>query len=305
MRWVLVGCLVLGVFAVWSPAAAASGDPHLNGEILDNPVPGWTELTGPEMSQMVANLNRDVNRGAPLFGISIATAAKVFGQPITSNLVVIMLFQLSQRAASAKALASDAQEVVRAGIDSSICAQFGNAPSVGEGPMPQIPGSVEAVCSPDSDGFTPSLVTFAKANVAAVIVSQGLNPLQLASVALQQDQRLSSESVNRSSLSNTEETIVIAASIVGGVVLLIVLLSVVAAIGRASEERRLRSRHLAVVGPGRVANWRVEAGGWNYSGATGAGVSGGRSAPAGWYADPLGAAQHRYWDGAAWTGHVR
>ena len=26
--------------------------------------------------------------------------------------------------------------------------------------------------------------------------------------------------------------------------------------------------------------------------------------PAGWYADPTGRHQHRYWDGAAWTDHV-
>lgn len=28
------------------------------------------------------------------------------------------------------------------------------------------------------------------------------------------------------------------------------------------------------------------------------------STPAGWYADPLGSHEHRYWDGERWTGHV-
>ncbi len=28
------------------------------------------------------------------------------------------------------------------------------------------------------------------------------------------------------------------------------------------------------------------------------------STPAGWYADPLGAAEIRYWDGSEWTEHV-
>ena len=28
------------------------------------------------------------------------------------------------------------------------------------------------------------------------------------------------------------------------------------------------------------------------------------SAPSGWYADPLGRGEHRFWDGSSWTDHV-
>ena len=255
-----------------------------DGHIVTNPVPGWLPAPPAQVQRVVTLLTRVEGAAVSSFGGSAAVAGRGWQDPrAPRSILLIALVRVSAKGVGASAM--DRELVTGAGVAADTFCEGATAkPPVSQNPVASIPDSHHAFCGPAPNGTTPSAVTFAKANVLAVLFNVTLSADRLDAIATAQYAALPAADLSVSSGSRGSKSTVL--------IIAIVVLVVAAAAGAGlaiAARRRHKSRQVESdlgVGPAEGADL--------------VGEPGREMPPAGMYPDPTGTGRARYWTGREW-----
>ena len=282
VQTVLVGVLV--VLTVAAPAYAL-GDAELDRHIVTNPVPGWQAAPPAQVQRVVGLLTRVEGTAVSSFGGSAAVAGRGWQDPrAPRSILLITLVRVSAKGVGVAAM--DRELVTGAAVAADTFCEGATAkPPVSQNPIASIPDSHHAFCGPAPNGTTPSAVTFAKANVLAVLFNVALSADRLDAIATAQYATLPAGDLSVSSGSRGNKSIVLIIAIVVLVVAAVAGAGLAIAARRRQHKRRQVESDLAV-GPAEGADL--------------VGEPGRELPPAGMYPDPTGTGRARYWTGREW-----
>ena len=272
VQTVLVGVLV--VLTVAAPAYAL-GDAELDRHIVTNPVPGWQAAPPAQVQRVVGLLTRVEGTAVSSFGGSAAVAGRGWQDPrAPRSILLITLVRVSAKGVGVAAM--DRELVTGAAVAADTFCEGATAkPPVSQNPIASIPDSHHAFCGPAPNGTTPSAVTFAKANVLAVLFNVALSADRLDAIATAQYATLPAGDLSVTSLREAADA--------GGAAVAGAGLAIAAR--RRQHKRRQVESDLAV-GPAEGADL--------------VGEPGRELPPAGMYPDPTGTGRARYWTGREW-----
>ncbi len=274
-RWLavsLVALVAMTVVATTTVPAGAAGDPALDRLIVEEPVPGWTQLPASLLQSLSSGLSRTES------GITneAATSAIEGWQGATGGqTMIVALVRFPQNIPFASRNS-------REGAISMCTSSTGNPPSIVQA-FGSIPGAQEAQCS----GTTASGIAIAGTSLSwvkgnVIVAMEGVGPPQseVESVALRQDAAVPADGVQDAG----SDTGIVVAVLVGAAAAIALGVTV-----GLTLRRRTRLRRATASG----AEWSQ-----GLVRQTAPGM------PAGWMSDPSGQHQLRYWSGVEWTEHV-
>ncbi len=165
------------------PSAMAAGNTKLDAFIVKNPLSGWVSLPSRELTlfnSVIQGIESPIGRE---YHIEVKTAVEGWGNPSAPR-DVLVVFIIGLQVTRSK------QDVLLGGmptLDSSAARSFcGATPPASDILYRPVPNAHEVTCAGSTGGMRTRALTFSKANLAVLVMSDSLAPNALQAISARQ-----------------------------------------------------------------------------------------------------------------------